>query len=69
MVALRGTFGALLVRESANILGNIDKKVRCVPRIYLDLIEISIRFTLFKEKLVKRLFHKKNNSVFRFYIT
>ena len=41
MVALRGTFGAPLVRESANILGNIGKKVRCVPRIYLDLIEIS----------------------------
>ena len=36
MVALRGTFGAPLVRESANILGNIDKKVRCVPEIYLE---------------------------------
>ena len=46
MVALRGTFGVPLVRESANIHGNIDKKVRCVPRIYLDLIEISIRFTI-----------------------
>ena len=44
MVALRGTFGAPLVRESANILGNIGKKVRCVPEIYLD----------FNEKLVKR---------------
>ena len=46
MVALRGTFGAPLVRESANILGNIDKKVRCVPEIYLDSIEISIKFTI-----------------------
>ena len=46
MVALRGTFGVPLVRESANILGNIGKKVHCVPEIYLDLIEISIKFTI-----------------------
>ena len=51
MVALRGTFGAPLVRESANILGNIGKKVRCVPEIYLDLIEINIEVYDFSEKL------------------
>ena len=51
MVALHGISGAPLVRESANILGNIDKKVRCVPEIYLDFIEISIRIYKFSEKL------------------
>ena len=51
MVALHGISGAPLVRESANILGNIGKKVRCVPDIYLDLIGTRIQIYNFSEKL------------------